>query len=1007
MAAEVDGGMPASEPASKFPAVGLASRPVQHAAEPDGSTGADVQADMHEIFTKLAAAKSSAKLIKKKAVSGEAAARTRSSSGIVTNWGVRRIKHDAKVRPALARGFFAASKGKPFTPIGGPIDLDPKNHVKIAAETLANMRRKQELTDMERMHDSRVVPIDDARGIDVQLESYSSVMLRVRMADLKEAFVGRRKKLARSILIAMLDASGNPDLWMTSEEKLDTLGIPCRERHVWHSKDYVSIDPTDANYSATTYYIVVTSGVEHCKFRMVAATDQYMPTIATALKGTYRVSIYDRGTNICKTFIQPVLLEADYRRRNARVGCFPLAGYPMPHSIYAKKGSDPTIRPMSAAEVREAQASDLDASAHLQEPPPQGASDAASRPTSMLESPNHSRVVSQQASASSIRRPDSKLNTSASSMHNQAKSGNASLDVSLQGANHDEILGSPLEGTRTLARTRPRSALERIVDVTFKQTMNRVEADYDILDYKTVQMKNIKGLLHPRKTKYSHVGQQQKQLKALFGGAKKDLRAGKESFEEESDSSAASPRESSKAAHSVDMQESTFSAGHDAEMKALHQPSYENGQNLGDCVNGEEIKQGIEKEGATDDAEDEKASVGDEQKDSAISAEKSKAIKKARRRKNAPPLKIRLQWTPFRANLMAILAQAKPISRKFADCEYQELMTPVATMDGYAVVHQDGPGRRQLISDSDRGFLQLRPGQTMLVQAGSELPFGADAVVDAKFVVHETDFSTSPDVHVRVKDVAISGQHVKIEPRPYYVGEGLMSEKSARPGGYVTARDFMLLRFPHMVSEYDEMFKQQFLPHATKKAREALQMNEGMLAPLLQAVESCPSPLLQTLKASERRTLAMRCRIDILDAEHLLTREGDCEEVQGREARNMYILVAGEVTVYTFRPGPQDHTLIPSHATRTKSASSAASSTSEASRDDVRARARAEALQIEEKQFGKVLGNVSTVGSLLGERQLLFGEPWPVTVRGLVPYQVGCILQFSMCARCSMPVPVK
>ncbi len=935
----------------------------------------------------LVAAKSTAKVIRKKAQSGEAAARTRSASGVVTNWGVRRIKHDAKMRPALARGFFAASKGKPFTPIGGPIDLTEKNQAKIAAETLANLRRKHAVTDMDKLRDCLVVPVDDLQGVDIQLEPNSSVMLRVRLADLREAFVGRRKKLSRSIMIAMLDASGNPDLWMTSAEKLDTLGIPSRERHVWHTKDYVNIKPTDENYSATTYYVVVTSGVEHCKFRIVAATDQYIPTIASALKGTYRVSIYDRTTDICKTFINPALQEADFRRRFARVGFFPLAGYPMPHSIYAKKGADPTVRSMSAMEIREAEASAQAASEGPGTAPDM--SNNASCSVSALQSPNTSRVVSRQTSVSSLRRADPKLNASTNSARNRPGSGNASLDMSLQGADA-EALGSPLEGAPTLARTRPRSALERMVDVTFKQTMRRVEADYDILDFKTVHMKNIRGLLNPRKTTFAHVGQQKKQLNALFGGTAKDLRAGKESFEEEdSEPSIASARETTNAAPAVDKQGSALTASNSVEMNG--QICSETGQSPGGDVDREATKDNVEREGTAEDVEGDKGRQDDELKDAALSSEVSKpTAKQQRRRKNAPPLKIRLQWTPFRANLMALLAQAKPITRKFADCVYQELMTPVATAAGYAVAHHDGPGRRQLISSHDEGLSQLRPGQTMLVQAGSELPFGADAVVDPKFVLRDMNFSTSSDVHVLVKDVAISGQHVKVEPRPYYVGEGLVSEKGARPGGFLTARDFMFLRFPHLVPEYDDMFKRQFLPQETKKARVTLQMNEGMLAPALQAIESCTSPLLQTLKAVERRALATHCHVDILDAEHLLAKEGDCEELLGRDARNMYILIVGEMSIYTFRRSAATTTAEPPTATRCNSAASTTSSASEESREVMRARVEAEALRMEEKQFGKHLGRVRVVGSLLGERQLLFGEPWPVTVRGRTPYQVSC-----------------
>ena len=173
---------------------------------------------------------------------------------------------------------------------------------------------------------------------------------------------------------------------------------------------------------------------------------------------------------------------------------------------------------------------------------------------------------------------------------------------------------------------------------------------------------------------------------------------------------------------------------------------------------------------------------------------------------------------------------------------------------------------------------------------------------------------------------------------------------------------------------------------------------------------------MQTLNAGERRSLANHCRIDVFDAETVLAREGDCEEVQGRFMRQMYILVQGEMVVNKFgdpseMSPAQDVNVPPSSqmpdgaAMRTPSAecthrtvefsgeqigvlgrlSSCASvaSTSASSTADVQARVMEEANRIEVKQFGRRIGIFSKPGSLFGEKQLLFGEPWPVTLRGL------------------------
>jgi hypothetical protein len=301
--------------------------------------------------------KTIAQALKKKAANMAHAAlaiNLRTADGLVTPYGVRRIKVEAKLRPALARGFFAASKGQPFTPIGGPIDLEEKNHAKIAAEALMALRFQNLKTDLDRLRESEAVPLDDAKGFLVELPPRSSVMCQVRLADLKEAFIGRRRPLKRSVTIAMMNAEGNPDLWMTTEEKLDQLGlkgIPGKDHHVWHSKEYVSIKPTHPNNSKN-YYMVITSGIQRVSCRVIAFTEGYIPTITSAIEGTYRPSIVERATEFGKTVIQLSILESDVRRSQARSGCCPLAGYPLPHSMYGKKGSDPTVRPLSATEKR-------------------------------------------------------------------------------------------------------------------------------------------------------------------------------------------------------------------------------------------------------------------------------------------------------------------------------------------------------------------------------------------------------------------------------------------------------------------------------------------------------------------------------------------------------------------------------------------------------------------------------------------------------------------------------
>jgi len=645
----------------------------------------------------------------------------------------------------------------PMYTAGGPIDLSEKNQAQIAAETIASLRRKQEKSSLQVWMDSKSVPIDDIAGFVVRLEHHSSIKLAVRLSELNVAFVGRSRKLARRILITMLDRTGNPDLFMTTAEELEEMGSPRREKNMWHVKDSILIEPTDRNYSATTYYITVESGLEPCSLRLVAATDRHIPTIKAAMNGKYRPTGQEKNMDIGKTVIHPALNESNFRRKNSRAGCFPLAGYPLPHAMFAGKGDDPTVRPMSAMEIRAAAASAADSActgAQQDLPPDRSGTAPGSSTSHAMVSPqlsmlSHSSSGLRQLGTSMGRVSRNKCSTVA---------GNTTLDISVPRSGRTSPPAGSEDGDEPRrALTRPRSALERAVDVTFRCTLGRVEADYDILDFKTVHTKRVKGLLKPRKATYAHVGQQEKQLKAMFGCVKKDLRADKESFEEESNPSIGSAR----GANPVRPGIVTSGSDLDADKQA-------DGTDAGNEADGEGSKDGIREEGSKALAEG-IAEPSTEQIDSPrgvaagtvnatanpgdplVQGEGGQKTAKAeiktvkpKRRKNAPPLKMRLQWTPFRANLMALLANAKPVTRKMAGYEYQELMTPIASITGYAVIHTDDSRRRKLISPSSGCPMQLTNGQTMLVQAGMEVPFGADAIVDPRFVLRETELRVSP-----------------------------------------------------------------------------------------------------------------------------------------------------------------------------------------------------------------------------------------------------------------------
>ena len=914
--------------------------------------------------------------------------RARSAFGTVSKYGVDRVKIDAKARPGLA-SFFSASKGKAYVPMGGAIDLSEKNSAQESREMLAQLRRKTEKTDEERLRESVTVPLDDmihkVGPLSVRLDPHSSVMMQVRLGDLKSVYVGRKTRLPRTLVIAMTEVSGNPDLWITPAEKLEELGVPCKQHHVWHSHDCIAIGPQDPNYSLATYYIAASSGIDACSFRILARTDQFIPTITSAINRQYRTYIHDQANGIGNTVIRPSINEADDRRKTSKAGNFPMEGFPLPHAVYGKKNDDPTVRPMSAAEIRDHDIFLETASSFMPSPFP-------SRPASTIKS--QERRVTPEASMASCGQ-DVKRGSSCSSSH---------LKTSASGQGEDD---------ERKTYTRPRSALERAMDVTFKCTLSKVAADYDLLDIKTVQIKPLGQLMGRRKLSFSHVGGQKRQLEALFGHHEHDLRAHKEeSFAEDSTSETIEnlpsfPEVSDVPAIVRDHEHAATSEG-GVEMFAqvtetvdgwMEESQNRPGGSADVCMTREDVSDRAN----LDEVEVHKDTPGAEKK---VATKRGSFIK---RRKGAPPLKNKFEWHPFRADFMALLGQSKAVTRRLADLEYHEIATPVAIITGYAVVQHDGPGRRQVVGQAgSQSQLQIAPpvrvksGQTMLVEAGMQLPFGADAIVDPKFVFRDTDISSmSNNMHVIIKDLAVVGQNVRMLTRPYYIGGDPKDINRAKgdiacsTDGFMQARDYVMTRYPQLLDDYDSLFKKHFKVEEPEKLRQGNKMNAETLQLHLRSLESCSSPLLHALTMDERRELAEQCKMQVYNEGAPLAREGDCEELQGLDTRQMYILMQGNMVINKRFHHDRPQRSSSPHTDISVEKSSSENGAPQANDEDVSSRLAFERDRIESKEWGRTLGTISAPGSLFGERQLLFGEPWPVSVRGLSSYKM---LVIPLCA---------
>ncbi|MDH5636992.1 MAG: hypothetical protein OEZ04_00705, partial [Nitrospinota bacterium] len=66
-----------------------------------------------------------------------------------------------------------------------------------------------------------------------------------------------------------------------------------------------------------------------------------------------------------------------------------------------------------------------------------------------------------------------------------------------------------------------------------------------------------------------------------------------------------------------------------------------------------------------------------------------------------------------------------------------------ATMDGYAVIHTDGPGEYEVVEDIPAGYFpksRLTPGKVAKIMTGAPVPEGADAVVPVEQTGGFVDF---------------------------------------------------------------------------------------------------------------------------------------------------------------------------------------------------------------------------------------------------------------------------
>jgi len=121
---------------------------------------------------------------------------------------------------------------------------------------------------------------------------------------------------------------------------------------------------------------------------------------------------------------------------------------------------------------------------------------------------------------------------------------------------------------------------------------------------------------------------------------------------------------------------------------------------------------------------------------------------------------------------------------------------------------------------------------------------------------------------------------------------------------------------------------------------------EDVLWSILLAMEASTSPLLTNMKGSERKELASGLKVDVVQAGEVIAWQGSSQiDPDAHSARCMYLLLHGELEI---RSGMSE---------KRRGAGGG------------------------EAEQGRLVGTIDKPGSVIGESQMLFGTPWPATVR--------------------------
>jgi hypothetical protein len=150
--------------------------------------------------------------------------RLRSRDASVTHGAYARLKRNARDRAHAVKSLGAGTpQTEAYRPLGGPEGLygEKRSANQMREDLLKQLNGDvAELTEREQMLAAPFVPLDDPKGLLLELEPHSDCFAKVDLHNLNECTAGRHSLIPRAMMIALVDVKGTPDLFVMEDSAL-------------------------------------------------------------------------------------------------------------------------------------------------------------------------------------------------------------------------------------------------------------------------------------------------------------------------------------------------------------------------------------------------------------------------------------------------------------------------------------------------------------------------------------------------------------------------------------------------------------------------------------------------------------------------------------------------------------------------------------------------------------------------------------------------------------------